>query len=349
MNKRLNWLDVGKGLGMILVMLGHTNIPSPLKAFIYTFHMPLFFFLSGYLFSVGKYPNFKFFLSKKISSLLVPYLFFSILAYVWFIITFKSGLVHYHDNLLKPLFGTIVAIRNSEWTIHSGTLWFLVCLFCTELIFYIITRKFHTHKSIAIVLLFTSIMGYLYNKLVGIPLPWSLDITMISVSFYGIGYLCKENISRLECFVNIKSFIVLGIINIISGLLNVILSGERTDMFYGNYGNYFLFFIAALTGISAFIIFTKLIKNIALFQYVGRNSLIYLALHQTIIFTLLDIVTNKYFVNAKFLEVPMLKGLLYTVITLILIVPIIYVVNNHLPFILGKNKKFKKNQVNIGV
>ena len=56
--KRLDWIDIAKGIGIILVVLGHTLVPQVretgfagfLWIFIYNFHMPLFFFLSGYLF-----------------------------------------------------------------------------------------------------------------------------------------------------------------------------------------------------------------------------------------------------------------------------------------------------------
>jgi len=59
--KRLDWIDIAKGIGIILVVLGHTLVPQVretgfagfLWIFIYNFHMPLFFFLSGYLFEKG--------------------------------------------------------------------------------------------------------------------------------------------------------------------------------------------------------------------------------------------------------------------------------------------------------
>jgi fucose 4-O-acetylase-like acetyltransferase len=82
MKYRLDWLDAAKGLGILLVTLGHTDIPSQLKTYIYTFHMPLFFFLSGYLFTLKKFPNLKVFLSKRTKSLVLPYLCFSLVAYI---------------------------------------------------------------------------------------------------------------------------------------------------------------------------------------------------------------------------------------------------------------------------
>lgn len=47
--ERQDWIDVAKGLGMVLVVLGHMSIPKGLEQFIYSFHVPLFFFVSGFL------------------------------------------------------------------------------------------------------------------------------------------------------------------------------------------------------------------------------------------------------------------------------------------------------------
>lgn len=58
--KRIVWIDIAKGIGMVLVMLGHMQIPysSPFNnevyiqnVFLYSFHVPLFMFLSGLCFS----------------------------------------------------------------------------------------------------------------------------------------------------------------------------------------------------------------------------------------------------------------------------------------------------------
>lgn len=76
--KRVEWVDMLKGFGIILVMLGHASFPEALVTEIYTFHMPLFFFLSGYVFSIKKYSNFKDFLIHKAKTLLLPLMVFSI-------------------------------------------------------------------------------------------------------------------------------------------------------------------------------------------------------------------------------------------------------------------------------
>jgi hypothetical protein len=50
-SKRLDWIDIAKGIAIILVIVGHTvPNPSPLRHAIFSFHMPVFFILAGYTF-----------------------------------------------------------------------------------------------------------------------------------------------------------------------------------------------------------------------------------------------------------------------------------------------------------
>ena len=49
--KRIEWVDIAKGIGMILVVYGHTSIPKFLSNWIWSFHMPMFFIIAGMLFT----------------------------------------------------------------------------------------------------------------------------------------------------------------------------------------------------------------------------------------------------------------------------------------------------------
>ena len=62
-NQRINWIDMAKGYGIIAVFIGHMVQNSALGLFVYSFHLPLFFFLSGYLFKPEA--SFVSFLKKK--------------------------------------------------------------------------------------------------------------------------------------------------------------------------------------------------------------------------------------------------------------------------------------------
>ena len=52
MEKRISWIDMTKGYGVLLVIIGHMYIFN-LSSWIYSFHMPLFLFISGYVFKVN--------------------------------------------------------------------------------------------------------------------------------------------------------------------------------------------------------------------------------------------------------------------------------------------------------
>lgn len=49
MKERISWIDMAKGYGTLLVIYAHLGVDS-LWSWMYSFHLPLFFFLSGYVF-----------------------------------------------------------------------------------------------------------------------------------------------------------------------------------------------------------------------------------------------------------------------------------------------------------
>lgn len=56
--QRIDWIDTAKGLCMILVIVGHT-LPygNLMRNFIFSFHMPAFFFLTGYIRPAARIPG----------------------------------------------------------------------------------------------------------------------------------------------------------------------------------------------------------------------------------------------------------------------------------------------------
>ena len=112
--KRVAWIDIAKGIAIFLMVCGHTSIPHGVSKWIWSFHMPLFFIVSGMLFVPERYPKFVAFVKRRLQTLIVPYLFFTLVV----ILRFPEEL-------------QIVAGGNS-----SGALWFLPVLFFTELIGY---------------------------------------------------------------------------------------------------------------------------------------------------------------------------------------------------------------------
>lgn len=116
MSQRDITIDIAKGIGIFLVVLGHVPIPMWLATPIYIFHMPLFFFLSGMFFHLNE--DRKMGLYKKIRTLIIPYFFFAICGNT--------------SNVLRDLLFNHTVNVKSVFTLFDGAtspLWFLVCLF----------------------------------------------------------------------------------------------------------------------------------------------------------------------------------------------------------------------------
>lgn len=73
--KRIEFVDIAKALAIFLVVFGHMIPPgTPEKTMVYSFHMPLFFLLSGFFMKKGNGIKFRTLLYKKWHALMVPFL-----------------------------------------------------------------------------------------------------------------------------------------------------------------------------------------------------------------------------------------------------------------------------------
>src|ERR1044071_3831642 len=107
MSKRIGYLDIARGIGILLVVLGHNDfevISVFARQVIYSFHIPLFFFLSGYFINTSL-PFFDFF-KKRFNSLLKPYFFTIFLIYFVSVSFEKMGFSMAITRIVKSLYGT---------------------------------------------------------------------------------------------------------------------------------------------------------------------------------------------------------------------------------------------------
>ncbi len=138
---RIHWIDNLRTLAALLMVFAHTNHTkaeiSSEVIYIYSFHMPLFFFISGLTFIHKNNQGSKKFLSRKISTLLIPYFFFSLLGYGLFLITDYPNLSFsaFADSLYRIIYADTDLLAFA----YDGPLWFLPCLFLIEVEFFFIS------------------------------------------------------------------------------------------------------------------------------------------------------------------------------------------------------------------
>lgn len=294
---RIDWIDNLKAIGIYLMVLGHhETMSNDVVKYIYSFHMPLFFFISGFLFYYERYPTIKGFALQRIKTLIVPYFVFSFITFIIFVLfteirhpeqIIASGKV----NLIDNFFSIFISANGIIMMSHSPPLWFLTCLFLTEIQFYFICQALGTVnillKEVILIILVTlimSIFGYLDYLFLNIHFPWGLETSWTVMIIYASGYLSKQwlqlHIHKLHSnkisFLKILPIIfVLITISIISSQIN-----SFVNLVYNKTGNYLLFLISAFTGIVLFLILSLLLTKVAeqfslrnILKFIGRNTI----------------------------------------------------------------------------
>lgn len=241
---RIEYIDIAKGLGMILVVVGHciNGITFP-GTWIYSFHMPLFFILSGICFSERKYPTFLPFLKKRVKTLLLPCIYFSLL-----VTAFTFGLL---DKQICH-----------ELTRHlPGALWFVLILFFTEILYYFILQL-TSKKVLRIFALISLLLLGLWLSRKEYILPFSLSTIPIASFYYGIGHSCKTLINQITTIHSTKLKILTSFLLLILPTIITYHSNKSINMST----NYFpqpelLYLIISLSGSIGLILLSSLNWN----------------------------------------------------------------------------------------
>ena len=332
--KRVKWVDAAKGLGLIFVVLGHLQIKY-LSTWIYTFHIPLFFFLSGFVFSGEKY-KFREFFVKKVKTLVVPYfcLGFGIFV-VW------CGIYAVQSQPPKEYFIMLWNFIKQE---HFWTVWFLACLFLVEILYYWVDKTAVKYKWLStIVSLILCVIAFVWYRLGGKGLPWNLDVALVAQLFFHLGYLFKKY-PKIKDFLlsnkplrSILLIVCFGVINVVSGFACIRVSGQSLDMSIGMYGNELLTIISAFSGIICAVIFCNAVP-LKVFTYLGENTMLIFAWHSRIVLVLMQYLYEaiNVFQGTGFLEHAIGAGIIFIVIFAVLIPINELIKRSKLKFIIGR-------------
>ena len=233
-SKRLDWIDIAKGIAIILVIVGHTvPNPSPLRHAIFSFHMPLFFILAGYTFRPKPWREL---LSGSVSRLLVPYV---VLALAWQVPTFSMSGAPLTGGALAGGLETLVFASGVDvpglGVAAVGMAWFLAALFTSRLLFNALVRLFERYEigvawqGVACAVI--AFCGLSVSRYLGVYLPLDFDLSCYIVLLMWVGYVVRQR--KLEpCVQKPLLFVVVGVVwLILAALSGLELSSRRVDGF----------------------------------------------------------------------------------------------------------------------
>jgi len=286
--ERIDWIDNLRGIGILSVVLGHglQGGDFAIGKYLYSFHLPLFYFISGLVQKdtvlAGPFSAY----TKKLSrSLLAPYCFFGLLTYfLWaakqcLVLAGESGTIEY---FFVPLLGMIYGVHGTEgYLAHNGALWFLPCLFLMHCIFFWIRKLTQGTRSLVGLTLLLSAVGFSLARQLPMRVPWGLDLALVCLPFFVAGYLSRAAILEDST----KKYLT---INVLALLLPVHFflqqANSRVDLNTLSFGNIGLFFCAAFAGCLGLIPIARIIPaRIRALIFFGRNSIIVFTLNSALI------------------------------------------------------------------
>lgn len=138
--QRDNTVTIVKAIGIILMVWGHAMVwGTPVCNVIYTFHMPLFFLMSGYCFKEKYIYDAKLFVMRKLKGIYVPFVVFSLIFLALHnvftkIYIYDEGWIYGWKDFAWHTSRIVTRMSHSEYLLSP--FWFLKELFLGNLIFY---------------------------------------------------------------------------------------------------------------------------------------------------------------------------------------------------------------------
>lgn len=310
---RIEYLDMSKGIAILLVVIGHIYHNNYFKIWIFSFHMPLFFIISGCLYNYNEIREYsiKELILKNLRRLIVPYIIFS--------------LVHILFNGLINGF----SINNTIWQLiyivvlqGVGALWFLPALFITEILFSISYKLLKEDIKIIICNIIIFGLAIYISKIEYNIIQLIIARSCVGAFFYCIGYYIFNIVIRKS--LSIKIIGTMFVINIILSYIN-----GKVGLYVLEFKNIIWYVVCSVLGTLSIIFFFKKF-NVESLSYFSKNSLIIMATHEiliSIIHKFIKFNFNKYSI-----------GIIVFIIVMLLEIPIIKLINERLSWIIGKYK-----------
>lgn len=303
MHNQIQWINALKGFGIFCVTFAHLSPLYPLETYIFSFHMFLFFFISGCLY---KPTTFWDFVVKKFKNILVPFI-------IWDFLSSFVALIS--GSTLQDTINKFFIIKGELcW---NAPVWFLLILFITELI-YAALNTIYRYKWLSMVVFLLSIVCWIcFGSYI---LPLKLNLVPLALTFYSLGnilgkiFIEKES-SNIAIFLGI---IVLGFNSLFFGTIKNIRISYTAAIF----GNIYYCILAGIAGTLFYTLVFRKCKFLGqnkLLCYLGKNSLI-IMVTQYWFFRTYDKISMRLFQFSVWYRRGTIKALIISIITIAIII-----------------------------
>ena len=324
-------IDVMGGIGILLVVVGHATTIPLVTGSIYSFHMPLFFFLSGLLFKDRNYITageiqHDFWewtgIRHKFRAYIVPFVFLYLGSYIWWL--FVEGIFRpLEEKWYMPLLDLVTMSKEFSGMAPNRPLWFLPCLFCVEVLFAILYRILYRHKLLWGGVICLTCCGYYLIPAVHLQLPLCFNSALVALVFYYLGFLSKKSWETRTGYMESFSYaIVYGIA--FFACLHVF-HYKGLNLAYSVYDRSLLLVVlCAGLGIGMTANLSKLVSNNRFLEFLGRNSLLIFGTHLVVMRVVIFLFSKIQTLTIVELKEDLLQSLLISATTLLLVMLLLF-------------------------
>lgn len=324
MKNRITWIDWAKAFGIMIVVYCHTPQNNNfIYSFFYTFQMPLFFMLAGYLHK--PLPSIKDSIIKYWKSLIIPYILLQIISYPYFLIQ-----LYIQEGSILNDFSKFVIMPFAQccWGIPiDGPTWFIFALLITKLIADIVLKSRFSNYLVVLLWTISVIGAYIIWMDDELNISFAIDSLFNFFPFFFIGYYFKKfnyinEETRSKCMIKASIFFT------ISALL--IFINTESYLFHR-----FSFYILGLSGSLFLINICKIFKSCPDFiQTVSIGNIIILGLHWMFIGTS-NFILEKLFSLGRSIQYTVFEAIIFVLAITLANYIIIKYCQKHFKMLLG--------------
>ncbi|AXI83279.1 acyltransferase family protein [Xylella taiwanensis] len=330
-------IDAAKALGMVLVVFGHSKgFPDWFIVLIYSFPVPLFFLLSGWV--AGMHTRERGFgerLLQLVRTLLVPYLFFFFLGYLYWLLTRHIGekAVRWGTHpWWEPLKGLLLGVGADLYV--QPALWFLPALFVTALTYHVLSKCVPLPRLVVLTWLASWIWIQWFPG-VGTRLPFALDEMPVALFFFVFGAMAARG-SWLRLFPKTKRGNLILLAVLLLPWFGLAWCNTKVDMNMLLFGaSPLLFYVVALLGTAIVLCVSALVEHCSVVQWIGRNTLLITCTHPLVFFVFSGVL------SLLGIKSGVISALLIPVITLYLTPIFRWILMKWMPWSLGASSSVR--------
>ena len=326
--------DKLRAVGIVLVVLGHTlGISRGFELYIYSFHMPLFFFLPGLMLKPERLAlSLTAVIRHYAYRLLIPYFFFSLITYLpWVFITrYRGADAALNIPAWKPVIGTLYGVGINGWLQHNAMLWFFPSLFLVHILFHQLHNRLRSY-SLLVLVFSCATLGYLMSIYMPFRLPWGAEAALVSIPFYTAGFaLSERGTTKLKPgFYMATGVFILALLQLVCVTTN-----GRTDMNFLVFENPLLFYLGAFAGIGALVGGVLFLPSYLIFSRIADASILVFSLHRPI-FSVITGVGLVLSVDMHALKATVSGSIVYTSLAIAVSIAVWPFARRYLPMLVG--------------